>query len=256
MDSLKSFRNVAVNAMSPGYLAVMVEKVLRRLQEAGRRRTARMATQWCEDTSEAADIFGKSLNPVLWSEAEKYAGDFESTAASKLSSLGIDLGGGGDYRLLYFLVRLLRPACVVETGVAAGFSSHAMLTALQKNGSGRLFSSDFPYFRLNQPEQFVGLLVDEELRDRWELFLQGDRRNLPQIVSRADTIDLIHYDSDKSRAGRDFAMRVLLTKLSPTGVIVMDDIQDNLFFRHFVQRQGRPHRVFEFEGKYLGMIGP
>jgi hypothetical protein len=35
----------------------------------------------------------------------------------------------------------------------AGFSSSAILTALKENGEGILYSSDFPYFRIKNPEK-------------------------------------------------------------------------------------------------------
>ena len=103
------------------------------------------------------------------------------SADEKLKALDYDLGGGGNSPLLYFLVRSMRPRIVVETGVAAGFSSSAILTALKENGEGILYSSDFPYFRIKNPEKYIGLLVDEELKGNWTCLKQGDRFNLPEI---------------------------------------------------------------------------
>ena len=57
----------------------------------------------------------------------------------------MSLGGGGNFILLYFLTRKFNKV-VVETGVAAGWSSLAILGAFEKNGEGKLYSSDFPYF--------------------------------------------------------------------------------------------------------------
>src|SRR4029078_12987181 len=47
-------------------------------------------------------------------------------------------------RLLYYCVRLRRPAVVVETGVFDGFSSAFILKALADNHHGRLCSIDVP----------------------------------------------------------------------------------------------------------------
>ncbi|MEM8494261.1 MAG: class I SAM-dependent methyltransferase [Planctomycetota bacterium] len=166
------------------------------------------------------------------------------------------LGGGGAYPALYFLTRCMRPACVVETGVAAGFSSCSVLAALEANGEGRLYSSDFPYFRLPNPEQYVGVVVDEPLKKNWRLYLDGDDANLPRIVDSVDRIDLFHYDSDKSYSGRQAALEHVKGALSEEAVIVFDDIQDNSHFRDLVE-ETRPEswRVFRFQGKYVGMIG-
>ena len=79
-----------------------------------------------------------------------------------LSEIQVDLGGGGNYYLLYFLVRKVNPKIVVETGVAAGWSSLSILRAFQKSGFGKLYSSDFPYFRLNKPEKYIGIVTQKE----------------------------------------------------------------------------------------------
>ena len=66
---------------------------------------------------------------------------------NRLSKLSVKLSGGL-YKLLYFPIRKIKPYTVVETGVAAGWTSLAILRALNKNGRGHLYSSDFPYFEL------------------------------------------------------------------------------------------------------------
>ena len=57
----------------------------------------------------------------------------------KLSKLEVSLGGGGNYILLYFLIIKFKPQNVVETGVAAGWSSLFILRALKKNGKVTFF---------------------------------------------------------------------------------------------------------------------
>lgn len=195
------------------------------------------------------------IDADLWLEAKQFGVTFEAEARAELATLDVALGGGGAYPLMYFLTRRLRPTTVVETGVAAGWTSAAVLAALEANGSGRLFSSDFPYFRLENPEQYVGAVVPEELRDRWSLELAGDRKNLPAFVELVEQIDLVHYDSDKSAGGRRFAMQVLGQKLSPSAVVVMDDIEDNLFFRDWAAERGEAPIVLEFQGKFVGIVG-
>ena len=65
------------------------------------------------------------------------------------------LGGSSSVLLLYFFTRLLQPKYVVETGVAAGFSSYSILLGLSHNQMN-LFSSDLPYFRQSEPLRFIG----------------------------------------------------------------------------------------------------
>ena len=233
----------------------MAEKAWLRVAEPHRRREAEQAAVWCAGNAQDIGTFANTLSPSLWAEAVAFDRALAARASPTLAEIGLDLGGGADCRLLYFLVRHLTPATVVETGVAAGYSSAAVLSALRANGGGRLFSSDFPYFRLERPERFVGVLVEPQLRDGWTLLLDGDRRNLPRIRAAVTQVDLLHYDSDKSRSGRAMAMRVLGNRLSERSIVVMDDIQDNLYFRDYATKQARRWRVFASGSKYVGLVG-
>ena len=67
-------------------------------------------------------------------------------------------------------------------------------------------------------------------------------------------IDLCHYDSDKSWWGRNFAYPILWKALNPNGLFISDDIQDNLYFSNFVEKNFLKFAVVEFEGKYIGLI--
>lgn len=233
----------------------MVHKALLRLLGRARDPRSRAASRaWCSSVAENVDAFATSIDAQLWAESQAFGLRLRDVAESRLPA-NLFLGGGGHYPLLYFLTRYRVPEVVVETGVAAGFSTRAFLQAIAHNGRGFLYSSDFPYFRLSNPEQFIGILVDDELRPNWQLYVGDDRGNLPQIVRKAPYVDFFHYDSDKSYSGRAFAMDLMQRHMRPDSVIVMDDIQDNLFFRHYVERHGCRYRVFPFEGKYVGVIG-
>jgi hypothetical protein len=102
----------------------------------------------------------------------------------------------------------------------------------------------------------VGRVVEPRLRKGWNLALGGDRANLAEFLPRMSHVDLLHYDSDKSSAGRRYALDTLAGKLTPTSVIVMDDIADNTFFRDWVTREERSYRVFHRGGSYyVGLVG-
>lgn len=242
------------NATRPGFLPVMSRKAMIRFRERSWREHPE-SVQWAAQHAESADAYGRSIDATLWEEAIGAGDELTARGEQILPPLGIDLGGGGHYPLLYFLVRLLEPQVVVETGVAAGYSSRAILTALTANGAGQLHSSDFPYFRLPEPERFIGALVEPELRERWTLRTRGDRINLPEILAGVDGVDLFHYDSDKPVDGRKFAMDLLAPHLRPGAVVLMDDIQDNDYFRDHVTESSADFRVFEFGGKFIGALG-
>jgi hypothetical protein len=74
-----------------------------------------------------------------------------------------------------------------------------------------------------------------------------------EIAGKVRSIDLLHYDSDKSHEGRTFALHTLAPKLSLDALILFDDIQDNWHFRDVARE--RPFLVFPSQGKWVGMIG-
>jgi len=243
---------LAGNALRRGYLAEMVRKVGRRLESD----TSDAAVAWAESVCIPVGDLCTELDRRLWSEACTWAEGFRRRGDSLLASVPYEMGGGGDFAFMYFLTRMMRPRVVVETGVAAGWTTAAVLTALRENGEGDLFSSDFPYFRHRDPEQHIGVLVPSEVRDRWVLDLRGDRKALPDFVTRVSGIDLVHYDSDKSYAGRQEAAEVLRPHLSPTAVWVEDDLHNNVYFRDTVTRLQCDYRVLSSPGHgYIGVIG-
>ncbi|MBB2911629.1 putative O-methyltransferase YrrM [Streptosporangium becharense] len=248
---------VVRNSVRPGYLPVMARKALRRLR-AGYGRETRAATAWAASRAEDLHAWGERVDEALWRESVEFARSLAASARPRVEELrasGVDLGGPAGIELLYLLTRVLRPATALETGVAAGWSTAAVLAAIRTNGSGRLHSSDFPFFRIPDPERYIGYVVPEELKEPWTLRTRGDRRNLEEILLPGTEVDLVHYDSDKSRQGREFFIRRTAPHLTCGHVFVMDDIQDDLVFREYAERQ--PHfRVFEYQGKYVGVTGP
>jgi predicted O-methyltransferase YrrM len=163
------------------------------------------------------------------------------------------MGGPGDLGLIYGAARLSGARRAIETGVAYGWSSLAILAALAENGGGRLVSVDMPYAKMNN-EPFVGAVVPEALRKDWELIRLPDRNGLKDAIARFNgSIDFAHYDSDKSYYGRGFAYPLIWQALAPGGVFISDDIQDNFRFAEFVAEKNVPFTITECAGKYVGI---
>ncbi len=210
---------------------------------------------WIVSNCSNVDEYASSLNTHLWLEAKGVAKDINKQSESILSGLPIKLGGGGIYPLLYFLTKLKNPDVILETGVAAGFSSKSFLLALHSNQKGHLYSSDYPYIRLKNTQQFIGILVDDYLKDRWSLFKDGDSVNLKRISSNIDKIDIFHYDSDKSYGGRQSALSIVEDLFTPNTILIFDDIQDNNHFKDYVGNVNVAQwLIFEFAGKYVGVV--
>ena len=142
--------------------------------------------------------YADSLDANLWEETMEFFNKFEENSIEILKEIKHKVGGGGAYHLLYFLTRKYQPNYIVETGVATGFTSSAILEALEINKSGYLFSSDYPYPFLTEDENYLGILVDERLKKRWMLHCEGDEFNLKKIPDLwKGKVDIFHYDSSK-----------------------------------------------------------
>ena len=166
----------------------------------------------------------------------------------------VKMGGSGHIHLLYDCVTLLKVKNVVETGVAYGWSSLAILKGIYQNGFGKLFSVDMPYPR-KKNENDVGIVVPQYLRKNWTLIRKPDNPGILSALNKAGgEIDLCHYDSDKSWWGRHYAYPILWKSLSTGGLFISDDIQDNLYFCEFVKKNSLKFAVVEFEGKFIGLI--
>lgn len=146
---------------------------------------------------------------------------------------------------LYFLVRALAPASVVETGTANGSSTAYLLAALERNGSGRLVSIDLPFeaeagggFRPLVPGTSIGLydasplprgkapgwMIPERLRGRWELRLGDARTLLPALLEELGEVEFFFHDSLHTRGHMLFEFEAVWPHLAPGGVLAADDI--------------------------------
>jgi predicted O-methyltransferase YrrM len=242
--------HIMKNLLKPNFIPVILTKIARRAESDN----SEVALSWAKSQVNDATEFFSSIDAQLWGEATLEAQEIEKNSKEILAHIAHDLGGGGAYPILYFLTRRYYPNVIIETGVAAGWSSRIFLTAISKNKSGHLYSSDFPYFRLDNPEKFIGILVPKNLKNNWTLNIRGDSEALDEFLTKVSDINLFHYDSDKSYAGREKAWETVSKKLSRSAIVIFDDIQNNLHFKDLVEKLNVNYSIFEFEGKYLGMF--
>lgn len=142
--------------------------------------------------------------------------------------------------IFYILPRVLRPALIVETGVASGATSAIILAALARNGHGELHSFDLPPQRgvtgmgwTATSADEVGFLIPEELRPRWCLTLGDATYELPSKLA-GKSIDCFFHDSDHSFAHMTLEYSFAAKHLASNGWVVSDDISMNdSFFRFF-----------------------
>ena len=239
-DARQSAATLAWYIRRPALHRELLRRVARRVR-SGRASTTKLrmareeAARWCERVQSDLDTMAATLQiPAHPEPLERLHPDAWQEALSAVERCPVQMGGGGHVDLIHHLCRHLRPKTVVETGVAYGWSTLAILLALEENGEGKLFSVDMPY-QSQESDPWMACVVPTSLRWGWTLIRKPDRDALPDLMRHLGTIDLAHYDSDKSYEGRLFAYRLLYRHLSPGGVLMSDDVDDNLGFRDFAR---------------------
>ena len=137
-------------------------------------------------------------------------------------------------RTMWCLVCHLRPDDVVETGVAHGLSSRVTLEALERNGTGRLWSIDLPALTASERRAEVGVAVPDRLRQRWAYLEGASRRRLPRLLRELGQIELFCHDSLHSTRNVRWELTTAWRALRPGGMVVVDDVDFNWGFRQFL----------------------
>lgn len=254
---VQTFRNTARYLTKSKHYGTLLHKLFERFTEIGRDES-RISTSWALDNVSSLSDWLEVLDKTIWQETIEATSQIRLQCEQSLLPLrkeGLELGGGGAIELLYFMTRLTKPETILETGVAAGWSSYAFLSAMKENGLGTLLSSDLPYFRIRDPERYVGIVVPQSLRSsNWVLMLNGDRKNLKSFLDERIEINLTHYDSDKRKIARRQFFKMMEHNLAKDSILIMDDIQNNLAFKEHVESNQLKYRVIESEGKFVGII--
>jgi hypothetical protein len=157
-------------------------------------------------------------------------------------------------RLVYMFTRALKPEVVVETGVALGVNSACILSALERNGRGRLISVDLP--PLAVPDEAIGAIVPDRLRSRWKLLRGSSARVLPAALADAPPVGLFVQDSLFTRRNSTQEFSCVLPHLAERAVIVGNCVHHTDAFDWLV-KQSRPsmHAVIDAEEKASEQIG-
>lgn len=118
---------------------------------------------------------------------------------------------------LYGLVRLIKPAFIVETGCYLGDATIAMARALVKNNHGRLISCDIDLEKVTYTKERIKF---EDLREYAEVTLNKGKELIAMIGSQ---IDFAFIDSSPRGAERKEEIEELLKYLKPGSLFVLHD---------------------------------
>jgi hypothetical protein len=190
-------------------------------------------------------ILHKAIDtPWPCQDSEKFDKIWDTTI-SGLEAVGLRVGlasyrgwNDGDRaqaKAIWCLVAHLRPATVVETGVAHGLISRVILEGLHRNRNGRLWSVDLPAVDPALHHE-IGIAVPENLRSRWTYVEGTSRLRLPELVRRLRRVDLFIHDSLHTARNTCFELDTVWPALPPGGVAIVDDIDRNLGFSRFIER--------------------
>ena len=131
-------------------------------------------------------------------------------------------------RVAYIVCRILQPKVVFETGVAKGFSSAAILDALDNNGSGRLHSVELPSLHFGYTQQ-VGQKIPDRLRSRWSLHLGPSAVVLPRLLREFGEPGVCLYDSAGSYDNQVTEYSIVLRHMKPGSVLISDLLKTDAF---------------------------
>ena len=146
--------------------------------------------------------------------------------------------------VIYCVVRALKPEVVIETGVSNGVSTYYILSALERNDCGVLYSIDIEETLGSnrfKEEKKTGWLVPEELRHRWKFLLGDSKEVLPRILSELKRVDIFMLDSGDTYEHKGFEFRTVWRYLRDGGVLLSDDIYMNKAFKDFIKEVNPSH---------------
>lgn len=194
----------------------------------------------------------------------------DAFACSDFFTKEFSVGHSGDYdvMLLYTLTRMEKPEVSVETGVASGRSSSAILRALSENATGHLYSIDLPQHHTDEgPTLYItdegnkelsgfvpegkepGWLVPDAIRSRWTLILGDSKKELPALLSRLGTIDMFYHDAEHSHEAMEREFKFAWPALREKGLLISDDVDWNSAWKEYLAERAPSYaRVYRHFG--------
>jgi len=129
---------------------------------------------------------------------------------------------------IYNQVRNRKPSIVIETGVANGFSTRLILSAMNRNRKGTLYSTEI--------SGKVGYLLDGVERGRWRLKTGKNRAVFLSAISKLEKVDVFLHDSDHSYENMMFEFENILPKMAKGSIVMSDDVNTNSAFIEFSKK--------------------
>jgi len=140
----------------------------------------------------------------------------------------------------YAAVRILKPECVVETGIANGVSSAYILLALHRNQRGKLHSIGLPDPAYLPEGKEAGWFVPKWLRKPWHVHLGDAKEILPRLLPELGRIDIFLHDSLHTYEHMLWEFEIAYPFLRLGELLFADDALWNSAFEDFARKVGTP----------------
>ncbi len=163
----------------------------------------------------AKGLVGAGSNPALYARLKRYATGLLAGPLYWPNTFptGVDEGVAA---FLYSLVRLTRPATVVEIGTAKGNSTIAIAQALEDNGFGMLHTID------PVRQQIVDIAVRKSgLGHRIKYHIGFSYDVIPLLIPASFDFAFIDGDHDYAHVAKDFAL--VRDRIAPKGMLAFHD---------------------------------
>ena len=151
------------------------------------------------------------------------------------------------FSLLYVLVKSKKPQFAVETGVANGISTNAIMSALDEdNSSGSLSSFDV------LPETKDAYLG----KGKWNFHLLDKKRTNKQLsvaVGNSPLVDIWLHDSNHGYRWQKFEYLLALSRLKEDGVLISDDIDASPAWGELAKSHFRESYIIFDSRKFVGI---
>ena len=199
--------------------------------------TTRLTARWLFTRTEFANyaygISDRNRNHFAWFVAEtcripvdevlSYFEEIESNVDlwQALEASAVSLGRRREFdrefslgrRLSWYaVIRIKRPALVIETGTEKGFGSAVIAAALTRNGEGRLVTIDI--------EPSAGGLLGGTMEN---VVTQVTMDSVAYLQGIGDPIDLLILDSDHSEHHEQAELESATPHLSPNAIVISDN---------------------------------
>jgi predicted O-methyltransferase YrrM len=253
--SIRNSINVIKFFLNKKYTSEILHKIYSKFFDSKPKLTNKENLDQIEKNKISSKKFIQKINSELFETVNEETDNiiFEAKKIQEKNS-NIELGNNYAVEIIYFLMINFKPNIILETGVAAGLSSRCILEAIKKNSKGVLYSSDFPYFRLSNPEKYIGIMVPEELKKNWHLEILGDEKNIKKFKLEINYADIILYDSDKRYSGKINFFKSVNSLIKSNTIIVVDDLHNDSFFLEYVEEK-KCKNWFIVESKRNHIVG-